>query len=42
MLLSASVAQGFTKSLAMIVLSEVGDRTFCVAAVSLLSKIYLH
>ncbi|KAJ0098391.1 hypothetical protein Patl1_21477 [Pistacia atlantica] len=29
-----SVSHGFTKSLAMTVLSEVGDRTFCVAAVT--------
>lgn len=27
--------QGFTKSLIMTILSEVGDRTFCVAAVSM-------
>ncbi|KAJ6350899.1 hypothetical protein OIU78_006927 [Salix suchowensis] len=28
-----SVAQGFTKSLAMTVLSEIGDKTFFAAAV---------
>ncbi|KAJ0042513.1 hypothetical protein Pint_18802 [Pistacia integerrima] len=31
--MNLSVLHGFTKSLAMTVLSEVGDRTFCVAAV---------
>ncbi|XP_031255881.1 GDT1-like protein 5 isoform X2 [Pistacia vera] len=31
--MNLSVLHGFTKSLAMTVLSEVGDRTFCVAAI---------
>ncbi|XP_042049307.1 GDT1-like protein 4 isoform X2 [Salvia splendens] len=31
--MSPSVAQGFTKSLAMTVLSEIGDKTFVAAAI---------
>ncbi|KAJ9173081.1 hypothetical protein P3X46_016255 [Hevea brasiliensis] len=32
-MISLLTSQGFTKSLAMTILSEVGDRTFCVAAI---------
>ncbi|CAL5324849.1 unnamed protein product [Camellia sinensis] len=31
--MSSPVLQGFTKSLAMTVVSEIGDRTFCIAAI---------
>ena len=41
LLLFRLVIQGFTKSLAMTVLSEIGDKTFFAAAVSNIRYYYL-